>query len=137
MPDDSPLPEFHLPDWGTEGAPPEPAVTEEDPAVVGRAHAADQEVAITVERPVLLTAGSPPIPWQVETVHGLLIGHGESDDDDLTAAVEAGTARALAALEQAAAGLDASAVTDVRLVTTTRKGKVVVTATGTAVDLSR
>ena len=133
MPDESPLPEFHLPDWGTDGAPPEPAVDEDD---VFESVAAS-EIEISVERSLLLTSGPLPLRWQVETIHGVVVGHGKSDKADLEAAVEAATSKALQSLEDAAQERNATAVTDVGLVTTKNKGSVVVTAIGTAVEFSR
>lgn len=131
MPDESPLPEFHLPDWGTDGAPPEPAVGDDG------AFESVPEIEISVERSMLLTAGPLPIRWQVETIHGVVVGHGTSEKADLGTALEAATSKALQALEDAALERNATAVTDVRLVTTKHKGSVVVTAIGTAVDFSR
>ncbi len=133
MPDESPLPEFHLPDWGTDGAPPEPAVGDDD-AIES---VAASEIEISVERSMLLTSGPLPIRWQVETIHGVVVGHGKSEKADLETAVEAATSKALQALEAAAQERNATAVTDVGLVTTKHKGSVVVTAIGTAVEFSR
>ncbi len=133
MPDESLLPEFHLPDWGTEGAPPEPAVAEDE----AFAPVATSEIEISVERSMLLTSGPLPLRWQVETIHGVVVGHGKSDKDDPATAVEAATSKALRALEAAAHERNATAVTDVGLVTTKHKGNVVVTAIGTAVEFSR
>jgi hypothetical protein len=136
MPDESPLPEFHLPDWGTEGAPPEPAVGEDDAFQAVVASKPD-EIEISVERSMLLTSGSLPLRWQVETIHGVVVGHGKSDKADPATAVETATSKALQALEDAAQERNATAVTDVGLVTTKHKGSVVVTAIGTAVEFSR
>jgi uncharacterized protein YbjQ (UPF0145 family) len=136
MPDESPLPEFHLPDWGTDGAPPEPTVGDDD-TVPPVTTAKSEEIEISVERSMLLTAGPLPLRWQVETIHGVVVGHGKSDKSDLASAVEAATSKALQALEKAAEDRNATAVTDVELVTSLHKGTVVVTAIGTAVEFSR
>jgi hypothetical protein len=133
MPDEPTVPEFHLPDWGTEGAPPIPAVPPDE----GPPPREDRdEVEISVERSMLLTTGPLPLRWQIDTVHGLVTAHGQGDEDDFEIAVRAATDKALADLQEAARGMDASAVTDIRLTATAKKSKVVVTATGTAVSFS-
>lgn len=132
MPDDPTAHEFNLPDWGTEGAPPEPAVPEEttDEAIT-------DPIEISVERSVLLAAGALPPRWDVRTVHGLVTGHAKSDKDDHVAAVDSATSKALAELSRRADEMGANAVTDVRVTTTGRKSRVVATAWGTAVSFSR
>lgn len=130
MSDEPAVPEFTLPDWGTDGAPPPPPV-ENDP---------DLEfdgVEIEVERPVVLSAGPLPARWDVHTVHGLVTAHGKSDKDDQADAVSNATTKAVAALRAAAAELGANAVTHVALTVSGRKSKTVVTAWGTAVTFSR
>ncbi len=134
MSDEPSVPEFRLPEWGTEGAPPAPDVPADGdlpPREDG------DEVQISVERSVLLTTGPLPLRWQIDTVHGLVVSHGKSDRDDLEEAVATATEAALAGLADAARDHSATGVVDIRLVTTTRKSKVVVTATGTAVGFSR
>jgi uncharacterized protein YbjQ (UPF0145 family) len=132
MADESPVPEFTLPDWGTEGAPPEPTVP--DDAEI----AADgEQIEISVERPMLVTAGALPAAWKVHTVHGLVTGHAKSDKDDLSDAAESACTKAVAEVTERAAEMGANAVTDLALAVSGRKSKVVVTAWGTAVSFSR
>ena len=126
------VPEFTLPDWGTGGAPPEPAVSDDaDDAV------AAEPIEISVERPILVTSGPLPPSWKVDTVHGLVTGHAKSDKDDPADAAEAACAKAVSAMTARAAELEANAVTDVALSVSGRKSKVVATAWGTAVSFSR
>ncbi|HSJ29353.1 MAG TPA: heavy metal-binding domain-containing protein [Acidimicrobiia bacterium] len=127
MADDSTLPEFNLPDWGTEGAPPAPIV-DDDPA---------GEIEISVEQPVVVTAGSLPSGWTVRTIHGLVAAHAKSEKDDTAKALDAATARCLDELQERAASLGANAVIDAAISVTERKSRVIVTAWGTAVSFSR
>lgn len=130
MSDEPVVPEFTLPDWGTEGAPPPPPV-EPDPELD------DEAIEIEVERPVLVTAGHLPARWDIHTVHGLVTAHGKSEKDDPTDSVANATAKAVSALRDAASAMGANAVTDVSIVVSGRKSKTVVTAWGTAVSFSR
>ena len=132
MPEDQTVPEFNLPDWGTEGAPPEPAVPDE-----GTDEAVPDQIEISVERSILLTAGPLPPRWEVRTVHGLVTGHAKSDKDDHVAAVESATSKAMAELSRRAVEMGANAVTDVTVTTTGRKSRVVATVWGTAISFSR
>jgi hypothetical protein len=131
MPDEPNVPEFTLPDWGTEGAPPAPAVPDDV------APTAPEQIEITVEPSILLLAGPLPDRWRVHTVHGLVTSHGWSDEDEGADALEAATSEALAALEERASTIGANAVTDVSVAVSGRKSKVVVTTWGTAVSFSR
>lgn len=131
MSDESTVPEFRLPDWGTDGAPPEPAVPDDPPPV----H--EDPIEISVEHPMVVTAGPLPNRWDVQTVHGLVIGHGKSDKDSHLDAVESAALAAIAQLEAQGAERGANAVIDTTLTVSARKSKVVVTAWGTAVSFSR
>ncbi len=132
MADEPPVPEFTLPDWGTEGAPPEPVVPDD------AAEDGDSElIEISVERPILVTAGALPPSWKVHTVHGLVTGHAKSDKDDASDATESACTKALAAMTERAAELGANAVTDLALSVSGRKSQVIVTAWGTAVTFTR
>lgn len=131
MPDESSVPEFKLPDWGTDGAPPEPAVPDDPPP------SREDPIEISVERPMVVTAGPLPNRWDVQTVHGLVIGHGKSDKDSHLDAVESAALAAIAQLEAQGAERGANAVIDTTLTVSARKSKVVVTAWGTAVSFSR
>lgn len=131
MPDESTVPEFKLPDWGTDGAPPEPAVPDDPPS------AFDDPIEISVERPMVVTAGPLPNRWDVQTVHGLVVGHGKSERDSHLEAVESATLKAIAQLEAQGAERGANAVIDTAVTVSGRKSKVVVTAWGTAVTFSR
>lgn len=132
MADEPPVPEFTLPDWGTEGAPPEPTVPDDaDDA------ADDDPIEISVERPILVTAGPLPPAWKVHTVHGLVTGHAKSDKDDASDAAESACAKAVAALTERAGELGANAVTDLAMSVSGRKSKSVATVWGTAVTFSR
>lgn len=130
MSDEPVVPEFTLPDWGTEGAPSPPPV-EPDPELD------DDAIEIEVERPVLVTAGQLPARWDIHTVHGLVTAHGKSEKDDPTDSVSNATAKAVSALRDAASAMGANAVTDVSITVSGRKSKTVVTAWGTAVSFSR
>jgi hypothetical protein len=132
MPDEPTVPEFTLPDWGTEGAPPAPDVPIDEAP-----EAQSEEIEITVETSILLLAGPLPDRWQVHTVHGIVTSHGRGDKDDHVDAVESATSKALAGLEDRALAIGANAVTDVSLTVSGRKAKVVVTTWGTAVSFSR
>ena len=131
MPDESTVPEFKLPDWGTDGAPPEPAVPD-DPLPV-----TEDPIEISVERAVVVTAGPLPDRWNIQTVHGLVVGHGKSEKDSHIEAVESATSQAIAQLEAQGAERGANAVIDTALTVSGRKSKVVVTAWGTAVSFNR
>lgn len=132
MSDEPAVPEFTLPDWGTEGAPPPPPV-DPDPELDDDGNT----IEIEVERPVLVTAGQLPDRWEIHTVHGLVTAHGKSDKDDPTDSVSAATAKAVSALREAASDMGANAVSDVSITVTGRKSKTVVTVWGTAVSFSR
>lgn len=132
MPDESVVPEFSLPDWGTEGAPPEPSVPAD-----ADSDADLESIEIAIERPMLLTSGALPSRWNVRTVHGLVTGFGKSEKDDHLDAVESATAKALDDLSEKAQAMGANAVVDVDVAVSGRKSKVVVTAWGTAVSFSR
>ncbi len=130
MSDEPLVPEFTLPDWGTEGAPPPPPV-QPDPELD------DDAIEIEVERPVLVTAGHLPDRWEVQTVHGLVAAHGKSDKDDPTDSVSSATAKAMSALRDAASDMGANAVTDVSITVCGRESTTVVTVWGTAVSVCR
>lgn len=127
MTDEPAIPEFTLPEWGTDGAPPPPPMPPDPPG----------DIEIEVERPVLVVAGRLPTGWDIHTVHGLVSAHGTSDKDGADEATAAATAKATAELRHQAAALGANAVTDVGLTTSHRKSRTVVTAWGTAVSFSR
>lgn len=132
MTDEPAVPEFTLPDWGTDGAPPPPPVEPDaEPVRDGDA------IEIEVERPVLITAGQLPTRWEIHTVHGLVTAHGKSDKDDPTDSVSNATAKATSALRDAASNMGANAVTDVSITVSGRKSQTVVTIWGTAVSFSR
>ena len=124
-------PEFTLPDWGTDGAPPEP--TTEEPS--GTA-SDDRELEIRVERQTLVTTTPLPGRWTVQSIHGLVSTSGRSKDADPERAQSKAVAKALEALEVEAAEIGADAVVGVRLAVTRGKGVVVATAYGTAVEVS-
>lgn len=132
MPDESVVPEFSLPDWGTEGAPPEPSVAADtDPD-------ADLDaIEIAVERPMLLVAGALPSRWNVRTMHGLVTAFGKSEKEDHQDAVESATSKALDDLSENARAMGANAVVEIDIAVSSRKSKTVVTAWGTAVSFSR
>lgn len=124
-------PEFTLPDWGTDGAPPEPAT---DTSVADGGE--DRELEIRVERQTLVTTTALPSRWTVQSIHGLVATSGRSKDTDPERAQAKAVAKALEALEGEAAELGADAVVGVRLAVTRNKGVVVATAYGTAVGVS-
>ena len=132
MPDEPTVPEFTLPDWGTEGAPPEPTVPDEPDGP----HASPK-IEISVERPLLVTAGPLPARWDVTTIHGLVTGFGKSDKEDHLDAVQAATAKAVDDLRDQAGRLGATGVIEVSLTVSGRKARTVVIAAGTAVSFSR
>lgn len=132
MSDEPLVPEFTLPDWGTEGAPPPPPV---EPDL--ELDDSGESIEIEVERPVLVTAGQLPDRWEIKTVHGLVTAHGKSDKDEPADSVSSATAKAVSALRDAASDMGANAVTDVSIAVSGRKSKTVVTVWGTAVSFSR
>ena len=132
MAEDTSLPEFTLPEWGTDGAPPEPAV-DGDATHDGAA----EPIEISVERPLLVVAGALPPAWKVHTVHGLVTGHAKSDKEHSATATQAACTKAVAEVTERAAELGANAVTDLAFSVSGRKTNVVVTAWGTAVSFSR
>lgn len=123
-------PEFTLPDWGTDGAPPEPPADTTDRAD------AEVELEIRVEAQVLLSTLALPDRWAVGTIHGLVSATARSKDDDPADAQSKATAKALRRLTEAARRLGANAVVGTRLTATRQKGVAVVTAYGTAVEVS-
>jgi uncharacterized protein YbjQ (UPF0145 family) len=128
MADEPTLPEFNLPEWGTEGAPPAPIVDDDRPR---------DEIEIAVEHPVVLTAGALPPGWEVRTLHGVVSAHAKSEKDDTVKALDTATARCLGDLQERAGSLGANAVIDVAIDVAERKSRVIVTAWGTAVSFSR
>jgi hypothetical protein len=130
MSDDPSVPEFSLPDWGTEGAPPPPPIADEgmdDPA----------QIEISVERPMLVVAGPLPDRWKAHTLHGLVFATAKSDKDDRATAVESAIDKALGTLRERASALEANAVTDVKIEVEEKKSRVRVIVWGTAVSFSR
>lgn len=118
------VPSFHLPEWGTEGAPPPPTSEPSQPA--------------TSQQPSLLVTTTDQVPGR--TVHsflGLVVGEavGEANAEELQAVVETARGRALERMRDRAAMAGAHAVVGVRLGVTLRKRTVLVTAVGTAVSL--
>lgn len=137
MPDEAVVPEFTLPDWGEDGAPPEPAVGDDDIATPPLEPPAGPEIEILVETPVLTTTASLPDRWEISALHGVISAHGKSEKPDLPDAVASATAKAADHLIEEAQRVGANAVMGIRYTTATRKSVVVVTAYGTAVTVTR
>ena len=132
MADEPSVPEFTLPDWGTDGAPPEPTVPDDVSEGVGA-----EPIEISVERPILVSAGGLPPAWRVHTVHGLVTGHAKSDKDDPADAAESACTKAVSEVTERAAEMGANGVIDLAMSVSGRKSKTVATVWGTAVTFSR
>lgn len=121
---------FHLPEWGTEGAPeaPEPDKSHPDD---------DEGPSVFVEvRPELIRSTIPlPDSHRLTAVIGLLTVDGAAviGELDLRGAVAAARSAALDRLCSEAEAVDATAIVGIRLSTISRLNDVVVTAYGTAV----
>lgn len=134
MSDEHPEP-FDLPDWGTDGAPPEPAT--DDAEELEPARPEELDVLLDVRQELLLsTVGAPPAN-RVRTVLGLVASEGSasiSDGGTLQAATGSARSAALDRLTSDAEAMGATAVVGMRLTVAVRLNEVVVTAYGTAVD---
>jgi uncharacterized protein YbjQ (UPF0145 family) len=131
------IPEFALPDWGTEGAPPPPALEAEDGPPEASIPA--REITLEVETtPVLSTAGLPA-GWTVTETVDLVwaVGSAKEDETATATATELAIDRALDNLRVEAARRTADAIVEVRLEPIGRKRTVTVIAYGTAVRTSR
>ena len=134
MSDEHPEP-FDLPDWVTDGAPPEPAT--EDAEELEPARPEELDVLLDVRQELLLsTVGAAP-SHRVRTVLGLVASEGSasiSDGGTLQAATGSARSAALDRLTSDAEAMGATAVVGMRLTVAVRLNEVVVTAYGTAVD---
>lgn len=127
------IPEFELPDWGTDGAPPAPSAEPGDSSERPTA----REIALEVEPEIVLSTAGLVSRWATAHVIDIATGVGFADKDDPVRSTAKATSRAFDALRQAARAMDADAVVEVRLSTVAKKGGVTVTAYGTAVRESR
>jgi uncharacterized protein YbjQ (UPF0145 family) len=123
------IPEFELPDWGTEGAPPAPPSEPGDSPVRPPA----REIALEVEPEIVLSTAGLVSGWATAHVLDIATGVGFADKDDPVRSTAKATSRAFDALRQAARAMEADAVVEVRLSIIAKKAGVTVTAYGTAV----
>lgn len=134
-PDAAPeIPEFALPDWGTEGAPPPPALGAEDGPSEESTPA--REITLEVETAPILSTGGLPSGWTITEVLDIVTGVGFAGKDDPAATAERAVTTAIGDLRSSATGLGADAVVDVRLAMIGTKA-LTVTAYGTAVRADR
>jgi uncharacterized protein YbjQ (UPF0145 family) len=135
-PDAAPeIPEFALPDWGTEGAPPPPALGAEDGPSEESTPA--REITLEVETSTVLSTAGLPTGWTVTETLDLVWAVGSAKEDEQATATEQAIDRALDGLRAEADRRKADAVVEVRLVPGGRKRTVTVIAYGTAVRTSR
>lgn len=128
---------FDLPDWGTEGAPPEPPT---DAADDGEAPPEGIDVHIEVEAELLQSTTGLPAPYRVRSVIGLVSAEGAAsivDGATLQSATGAARSAALDRLTSEARTIGATAVVGIRLTIAVRLNDVVVVAYGTALDAAR
>lgn len=128
---------FDLPDWGTEGAPPEPAT---DGAETGEAPPAGIDVHLDVESELLQSTTDLPGSYRIRSVVGLVSAEGAAsvaDGTTLQSATGAARSAALDRLTSEAETIGATAVVGIRLSIAVRLNDVVVVAYGTALDAVR
>lgn len=128
---------FDLPEWGTEGAPPEPAT---DAADAGEALPEGIDVHLEVEAELLQSTIGLPAPYRVRSVIGLVSAEGTAsivDGTTLQSATGAARSAALDRLTSEAETIGATAVAGIRLTIAVRLNDVVVVAYGTALDAAR
>lgn len=130
------IPEFELPEWGTEGAPPHPPFPD-DPGADTEVAGETREIAIEVEYDVTVTTTSLPQGWRITEVLGLVTGEASSDKDDPAKAAAKAKGKAVETATEAARALGANAITGLRLEMTSAKGAIAVIAYGTAVRFDR
>ena len=126
---------FSLPDWGTDGAPPEPPT--DQPPADDPSNGLDITFDVTPE--LVRVVGPIPGRYRVIAVLGFVAAEGAavvSDDAAFIDAAAAARAAALDRLSSEASTMGATVVADIRLMSVTRLNDVVVTAYGTAYDAS-
>ncbi len=128
------IPEFALPEWGTEGAPPPPAIGTDD--AQSATTLPTREISLEVETAPLLSTAGLPTGWTMIDVLDLVWGVGSAERDDPASAAEHAVNMAIKSLRTSAAGLGADAVVEVRLAMTGKKA-LTATAYGTAVRAGR
>ncbi len=125
---------FNLPEWGTDGAPPEPVTAPSEPGddSPGEAH-----LMIDVEPELIESTVALPDQYRVRAVIGLVAAEGAasvSDGMTLQSATGAARSAALDRLTSEAKTLGATAVAGIRLSVAVRLNDVVVVVYGTALD---
>ena len=134
---DEPPESFDLPDWGTEGAPPEPAT---DAADEGEPPPGGIDVHLEVEPELLQSTIDLPGSYRIRSVIGLVSAEGTAsvaDGTTLQSATGAARSAALDRLTSEAETIGATAVAGIRLSVAVRLNDVVVLAYGTALDALR
>ncbi len=126
---------FHLPEWGTDGAPPAPA---DDADLADAAEPTDLFLSVTPE----LARTTVPLSadYRMRNMIGLVSAEGSasvSEDLDFAGAVAVAKSAALDRLSSDASTSGATAVVGIRMTVTTRLNEVVVIAYGTALDVAR
>lgn len=128
---------FDLPDWGTEGAPPEPAT---DAADESETPPKGIDVHLDVESDLLQLTTALPSPYRIRSVIGLVSAEGTAslaDGTSLQSATGAARSAALDRLTSEAETIGATALAGIRLSVAVRLNDVVVVAYGTALDATR
>lgn len=128
---------FDLPDWGTEGAPPEPAT---DVADEREAPPGGVDVHLEVESEVVQSTTDLPSSYRIRSVIGLVSAEGTAsvaNGTTLQSATGAARSAALDRLTSEAETIGATAVAGIRLSVAVRLNDVVVVAYGTALDAVR
>lgn len=135
MSDEHPEP-FDLPEWGTAGAPPEPATDEPD-GDTDPEPPQDLDVLLDVQPELLVSTIDLPASHRIRSVLGLAAAEGSasiSDGGTLPAATGSARSAALDRLTSDAVTMGATALVGIRMTVSVRLNEVVVTAYGTAVD---
>lgn len=128
---------FDLPDWGTEGAPPEPAT---DAADESETPPEGIDVHLKVESELLQSTTDLPGSYRIRSVIGLVSAEGSASVEDgttLQSATGAARSAALDRLTSEAETIGATAIIGIRLSISVRLNDVVVVAYGTALDAVR
>ena len=140
MTSDTPdAPPFHLPDWGTEGAPPPPEAGDLDADDHVPDDPDDQRPVVNVEVDTSVMFLTTPLPagWTVTNVIGLVTATASSSKGSPKKALQAASQKALEALEGVARKQRADGVVGLRLSVESDDDGATVLAYGTAVDFTR
>ena len=140
MTSDTPeTPSFHLPDWGTDGAPPPPDRDDTGADDLDPDGAEDQRpvVSVEVDTSVLLLTTPLPPGWTITNVIGVVSATGSSTKDKPRKALSAATEKALDSLRAEARAQRADGVVGLALSVVPDRDSTTVFAYGTAVGFVR